>query len=81
MRSILHALGRMMVAFYMPERGPGSRREPGGGDDAGAALPVLGLSLEEVGRAAAAHWGLPPTCSAGMRSRRTGERGRRLRPR
>jgi hypothetical protein len=70
--SILHSLGRMMVTFYMPERWT-QLQERGG--DAAAAAEVLGLSLEQVGRATAEHWGLPANLVAGMRHVEPGERG------
>ncbi|MDB5960321.1 MAG: hypothetical protein JWP59_1615, partial [Massilia sp.] len=58
--SMLHALGRMMVAFYMPEawkrlleyEDTDGNADVDGGIDA-AAVPVLGLSIEQIGRAAA----------------------------
>lgn len=68
--SMLHALGRMMVAFYMPEawlRMQDYDLGGGIGEEDGAALPVLGLSIEQVGRAAAENWGLPANLLKGMR--------------
>jgi HD-like signal output (HDOD) protein len=70
--SILHSLGRMMITFYMPERW--TLLQERGGDDA-AADEILGLSLQEVGRATAEHWGLPRNLVAGMRQVEPGERG------
>ncbi|MDB5961257.1 MAG: hypothetical protein JWP59_2551, partial [Massilia sp.] len=72
--SMLHALGRMMVAFYMPEawtrlleyEDADGNADIEGGIDA-AALPVLGLSIEQIGRAAAENWGLPSNLIGGMR--------------
>lgn len=75
--SILHSLGRMMVTFYLPEHwillqqqakgeGPGQQDE--------AAHDHLGLSLEQIGRATAEHWGLPRNLIAGMRRVEPGER-------
>lgn len=72
--SILHSLGRMMLTFYMPERWARLRDAAGEGGEDGAAREVLGLSLEEVGRATAAHWGLPRNLVAGMRRVEPGER-------
>lgn len=72
--SILHSLGRMMLTFYMPERWARMREAAGEGREESAALEVLGLSLEEVGRATAAHWGLPNNLVAGMRRVEPGER-------
>ena len=67
--SMLHTLGRMMLTFYMPERWTELQRLA---DDAGRrveelAPESLGLSLEEVGHAAALHWGLPHSLISGMR--------------
>ena len=72
--SILHSLGRMMLTFYMPERWTRMRELAGEGREEESALEVLGLSLEEVGRATAAHWGLPRNLVAGMRRVEPGER-------
>ncbi len=65
--SMLHALGRMMVAFYLPEMWqriiaddvvsdvPKERRQDQ------RARHVLGLGLDQVGRMVALQWGLPNT--------------------
>jgi len=66
--SILHTLGRMMVTFYLPEQWQQLRLAGGEGGEHDAAPAVLGLSLEEVGRATAEHWGLPKNLVAGMRT-------------
>ena len=71
--SILHSLGRMMITFYMPERWAELQQHQGGADL--AARDVLGMSLEEIGRATAEHWGLPRNLIAGMRHMEPGERG------
>jgi HD-like signal output (HDOD) protein len=73
--SILHSLGRMMLTFYMPERWSRMREAAGEGREHAAAEEVLGLSLEEVGRATASHWGLPRNLVAGMRRVEPSERG------
>ena len=73
--SILHSLGRMMVTFYMPERWTELQQKGGAGNEGEAAPALLGLSLEQVGRATAEHWGLPRNLVAGMRSVEPGERG------
>lgn len=72
--AILHSLGRMMVTYYMPEHWQmlQQRAELIDADD--AALEVLGLSLEAVGRAAAEHWGLPHHLVATMRTVAPGAR-------
>lgn len=76
--SILHSLGRMMVTFYLPERWSLLRQAAGGaGAEAAedsAALEELGLTLEQVGRATAEHWGLPRNLIAGMRRVEPGAR-------
>lgn len=70
--SILHTLGRMMVSFYMPECWAKLKEQ---GDEDAAAVGQLGLSLEEIGRAAARHWGLPKNLINGMRRVEPAERG------
>ncbi|MGJ7916673.1 HDOD domain-containing protein [Massilia sp. LXY-6] len=73
--SILHSLGRMMVTFYLPERW--ALLQPAAAEhcEDAAALDQLGLTLEQVGRATAEHWGLPRNLIAGMRRVEPGERG------
>lgn len=66
--SILHSLGRMMLTFYMPERWSEMRKLAGAGQEAEAAEQILGLSIEELGRATALHWGLPRRLVTCMRS-------------
>jgi HD-like signal output (HDOD) protein len=73
--SILHSLGRMMVTFYMPERWALLQAQGGPGFEDRAAQDLLGLSLEEIGRATAEHWGLPRNLIAGMRRVEPTERG------
>jgi HD-like signal output (HDOD) protein len=65
--SMLQVLGRMMVTFYMPERWTEMQRRAGVGKEDAAADELLGLSLQEIGRAAATHWGLPSNLLSGMR--------------
>ena len=67
--SMLHTLGRMMLTFYMPERWHELQRlaDQTQRKDEDVAPELLGLTLEEVGHAAALHWGLPKTLIAGMR--------------
>jgi len=75
--SILHSLGRMMVTFYLPEHWILLQQQAASDDPArqdGAAHEHLGLSLEQVGRATAEHWGLPRNLTAGMRRIEPGER-------
>lgn len=59
--SMLHSLGRMMVAFYLSDRWAlvQARCDEAGLDEAGAAREVLGLRLDEIGRLIAQQWGLP----------------------
>jgi HD-like signal output (HDOD) protein len=73
--SILHSLGRMMVTFYLPERWTTLQQAGGENFGDGTALDQLGLTLEQVGRATAEHWGLPRNLIAGMRRVEPGERG------
>lgn len=72
--SILHSLGRMMVTFYLPERWTVLQQAAAEGAEDAAALDQLGLTLEQVGRATAEHWGLPRNLIAGMRRIEPGER-------
>ncbi|CDG82893.1 HDOD domain-containing protein [Janthinobacterium agaricidamnosum] len=65
--SMLHTLGRMMVTFYMTDFWARMQTQAGIGNEPAAAAEVLGLSLEEVGYATAAHWGLPQHLINGMR--------------
>ena len=65
--SMLHTLGRMMVSFYMPERWGALQAHAGTGVEETAALAVLGLPMEEIGRLAAEQWGLPNNLIRGMR--------------
>jgi HD-like signal output (HDOD) protein len=71
--SILHSLGRMMITFYMPERWAQLQQHEGAAE--AAARDILGMPLEEIGRATAEYWGLPRNLIAGMRHLEPGERG------
>jgi len=75
--SILHSLGRMMVTFYLPEHWVllQQQADAAGGSEDMAAREHLGLTLEQIGRATAEHWGLPRNLIAGMRRIEPGERG------
>jgi len=72
--SILHSLGRMMVTFYLPEQWTAIQQGAHTGDPDALAISQLGLSLEQIGRATAEHWGLPRNLIAGMRRVEPGER-------
>ena len=65
--SMLHTLGRMMVTFYMTDFWARLQAHGGPGNESAAAPEILGLTLEEVGYATAAHWGLPQHLISGMR--------------
>lgn len=61
--SMLHSLGRMMATFYLADRWQlllDYCARTGADEEAGARA-VLGLGLDEIGRRAARHWGLPAT--------------------
>ena len=73
--SQLHTLGRMMITFYMPDAWLALQEQAGAGNEDAAALAVLGLTMEEIGRAAAENWGLPKNLIDGMRKIEPGERG------
>lgn len=68
--SMLHTLGRMMLTYYLPERWNELQRvaDEEACTPEAAAPEVLGLSLEEIGQAAAMHWGLPTSLLSGMRT-------------
>ena len=58
--SMLHSLGRMMVAFYLQELWQTiAVQVAGGAVEADAAQAVLGLPLDAIGRLVAQRWGLP----------------------
>ncbi|MES2319037.1 MAG: HDOD domain-containing protein [Pseudomonadota bacterium] len=65
--SMLHMLGRMLVSFYLPECWSALQANGGPGFEDAAALPLLGVSMEELGRAAAGQWGLPSELVGSMR--------------
>ncbi|PWF42253.1 HDOD domain-containing protein [Massilia glaciei] len=75
--SMLHALGRMLVSFYLPESWGALRAHDGAGGDAAA---LLGLPLVAIGRAAAERWGLPAKLVASMRDIAPGGDGGALAP-
>jgi len=66
--SMLQTLGRMMVTFYMPECWAALQQAAGEGKEDAAADAILGLGLQDIGRAAALHWGLPGNLLSGMRT-------------
>lgn len=59
--SMLHSLGRMMTAFYLPEHWQRVQLHSvaAGVDESAAAREILGLGLDDIGRHAARQWGLP----------------------
>ncbi len=65
--SMLHTLGRMMVTFYMTDYWARLQAHGGPGNEGAAAEEILGLTLEDIGYATAAHWGLPGHLISGMR--------------
>src|SRR6202000_66071 len=75
-------LGRMMLTFYMPERWTElQQRADHDATSIDAIAPdVLGLSLEEIGHAAALHWGLPNSLINGMRELAPPEPGAEVTP-
>jgi HD-like signal output (HDOD) protein len=80
--SMLHTLGRMMLTYYMPERWNELQRlaDQDGRTVEEAAPELLGVSLEEVGHAAAVHWGLPKSLLNGMRTLAPVEAGEEISP-
>ena len=65
--AMLHALGRMVVTYYLPDLWSALQENGGLGGEDNAAPDLLGLSLEDVKRAAAERWGLPHKLIASMR--------------
>jgi len=59
--SMLHSLGRMMITFYLPESWQAiqSRCADNHVFETDASRELLGLNLEEIGRAIAKQWGFP----------------------
>jgi len=80
--SMLHTLGRMMLTFYMPERWLElQRRADDDGTSIEAVAPdMLGLSMEQLGHAAALHWRLPAQLVDGMRRMDPPEEGAAIEP-
>ncbi|MYM67515.1 HDOD domain-containing protein [Pseudoduganella sp. FT55W] len=80
--SMLHTLGRMMLTFYMPDRWHELQRlaDQSQRSVEDAAPELLGLSLEEIGHAAALHWGLPASLLNGMRTVGPAEAGAEVSP-
>lgn len=62
-------LGRMLCSFYFPEEAAQVRAlHATGKTEAGAAMQVLGLTLEDLGVGVARAWGLPETLRRCMRT-------------
>ncbi|MYM83588.1 HDOD domain-containing protein [Duganella sp. FT50W] len=80
--AMLHTLGRMMLTFYMPDRWHALERlaQQTQRTVEDAAPELLGLSLEEIGHAAALHWGLPQALLNGMRTLAPAEPGAEIPP-
>lgn len=59
--SILHSLGRLMVSFYLPEQWAQVQVlvAQKSLDENEASREILGLALDEIGRAVGKRWGLP----------------------
>jgi HD-like signal output (HDOD) protein len=66
--SMLHTLGRMMVTFYLPEQWQKLQQRGGPGNEDAAAPELLGITLADIGMAAAQRWNLPRNLVSGMRS-------------
>jgi len=66
--SMLHGLGRMMTAFYLPDHWSEiqQRCAQSGMDEANAAEQVLGIGLDEIARQVAKQWGLPGSLIASL---------------
>ncbi|WP_338761665.1 HDOD domain-containing protein [Massilia sp. METH4] len=66
--SMLHTLGRMMVTFYLPELWMKIQQRGGPGNEDAVAPELLGISLADIGMAAAQRWNLPSNLVSGMRT-------------
>jgi HD-like signal output (HDOD) protein len=66
--SVLHGLGRMLVAFYLPEAWAAVQKAAASGklEDA-AARDILCVGYEQIGQFIATRWGLPPTLVSALR--------------
>lgn len=64
---MLHMLGRMLVSYYLPACWSALQAYSGAGAEDRAALPVMGMSMQEIGRAAALAWGLAAPAVGAMR--------------
>lgn len=73
--SMLHTLGRMMLTYYLPDQWHALQEAAGAGFEDEAAQNVLGLSMEDIGRAAAERWGLPHRLIQSMRRMEPAARG------
>lgn len=60
--AMLHGLGRMMVTFYLSDHWAQVQAQcaQSGCDEAHMIREIFGLGLDEIGRAVAQQWGLPP---------------------
>lgn len=73
--SMLHTLGRMMVTYYLPDQWLALQEASGPGREDSAATVMLGVALEDIGRAAAERWGLPARLIQSMRRVEPAARG------
>ncbi|MGV7206591.1 HDOD domain-containing protein [Oxalobacteraceae bacterium A2-2] len=75
--AMLQRLGALMLTYYMPEQWAALLQHAGQNavtPDA-CAPELLGLTLQEIGHAAALHWGLPASLVKGMRDLEPPEEG------
>lgn len=65
--ALLHHLGRLLAAYYFPQEWEAIQaRMKNGSSEEEAALAVLGITLDELGQAAAVRWNLPGNISYAM---------------
>lgn len=64
--SMLHGLGRIMVAFYLPDHWAAMQKS-GASPDNDSAREILGLGLDELSEAIATQWSLPKGLVATLR--------------
>lgn len=70
--AMLHPLANMMVAFYLPEHWLRIQQlaRVGAISESMAAIEVLGINLDEIGRHVARRWGLPSSLVDTLNDRR-----------
>lgn len=78
--AMLHSLGRMMTTFYLPDKWQQvmAHSAANGCDENESAFILLGMGLDDIGREAARHWGLPAPLTQSMADLPPGTAGEAL---